>query len=85
MHRQEKYDTEILSEAFDNAYLIITGKCTFDEILDNKDEVMLPFNMLEDEECDVDVLIQYYEEEEEYERCAELMKFRNDKKSSVCI
>jgi len=82
MHR---YDPEILSEAFDNAYLIVTGKSTFDEILDNKDEVMLPFNMLENEECDVDILIQYYEEEEEYERCAELMKFRNGKKSSVCI
>ena len=46
---------------------------------------MLPFNMLENEECDIDVLIQYYEEEEEYERCAELMKFRNGKKSRVCI
>ena len=85
MRRQERYDTEILSEAFDNAYLIVTGKSTFDEILDNKDEVMLPFNMLENEECDVDILIEYYEGEEEYERCAELMNFRNGKKSSVCI
>ena len=54
-------------------------------IIDNKDEVMLPFNMLEDEECNVDILIEYYEGEEEYERCAELMNFRNGKKSSVCI
>jgi hypothetical protein len=80
MHRQEKYDTEILSEAFDNAYLIITGKSTFDEILDSKDEVMLPFNVLEDEECDVDILIQYYEGEEEYEKCSELMKIKKTKR-----
>ena len=31
------------------------------------------------------VPVTYYEGEEEYERCAELMNFRNGKKSSVCI
>ena len=86
MHRrQEKYDIEIIEEAMDNAYLIVTGRNTFDEILDNKEEVLLPFNMLENEDCDINILIEYFEGEEEYEKCAELMNFRNGKKSSICI
>jgi hypothetical protein len=71
--KEEKYDNEILDEAMDNAYLIMTGIYTFDELIGLRNEVVLPYNIHENEDgCDIDSLIQYYEEEENYERCSKL-------------
>jgi len=80
MLRREKYDSEILEEAMNYAYLIVTGKATFEDLMDKEDEVMLPYNILEEEDVNFELLITYFEEEEEYEKCAELMEIKKTKK-----
>ena len=74
---REKYDTEILDDAMQNAYAILTGKYTFDVLLEMHDELPLPFN-IEQEEPDYDAMIEYFIEIEEYEKCNELLKLKNE-------
>jgi hypothetical protein len=59
---------EIVSLSFANAYDLLVGNMTFDE-LSEQDEFYLP----KDWE-DAEVLLRYYEEEEDYERCNEIIK-----------
>jgi|TARA_R110002020_G_scaffold189618_2_gene388868 hypothetical protein len=74
---REKYDQEILDEAMRNAYAILTGKFTFENLMDLADEVALPFN-IEKEKPDYDAMIEYFIETEEYEKCAKLVKLKNE-------
>ena len=78
MHR-EKFDTEILSEAMNYAYLIVTGQTTFEDLVDKEGEVMLPYNILEKEDVNLNLLIEYFEGEEEYEKCAKLIKMKKNR------
>jgi len=73
----ERYDQDILDEAMRNAFSLLTGKFTFEGLMDLKDELPLPFN-IEEEDPDYDVLIEYFIETEEYEKCAELVKLKNE-------
>tara|TARA_B100001250_G_scaffold127120_1_gene108198 strand:- start:373 stop:612 length:240 start_codon:yes stop_codon:yes gene_type:complete len=73
---RKKYDHEILAEAMNYAYLIVTGKATFEDLVDKEDEVLLPYNILEKEDVNFGLLIEYFEQEEEYEKCAELLKVK---------
>ena len=73
---RKKYDHEILAEAMNYAYLIVTGKATFEDHVDKEDEVLLPYNILEKEDVNFGLLIEYFEQEEEYEKCAELLKVK---------
>ena len=76
---QEKYDYEILDEAMNNAYDIIMGNKTFDFIMERTGECSLPFDIRE-EEPDLEGMIEYFIETEEYEKCAVLQrKIDNDK------
>jgi len=59
---------EIVSLSFANAYDLLVGNTTFDE-LSEQDEFYLP----KDWE-DPEVLLRYYEEEEDYEKCNEIIK-----------
>ena len=59
---------EIARLSFSNAYELFVGNTTFDE-LSQQDEFYLP----KDWE-DPNVLLQYYETEEEYERCINIVK-----------
>jgi len=59
---------EIARVSFDNAYELLVGNMTFDE-LSQQDEFYLP----KDWE-DAEVLLRYYEEEEEYEKCNNIIK-----------
>ena len=59
---------EIARLSFSNAYELLVGNITFDE-LSQQDEFYLP----KDWE-DAEVLLRYYEEEEDYERCNEIIK-----------
>jgi len=58
---------EIARRSFENAYDLLVGKTTFDE-LSQQDEFYLP----KDWE-DPEVLLRYYEEEEDYEKCNEII------------
>ena len=59
---------EIVSLSFANAYDLLVGNTTFDE-LSQQEEFYLP----KDWE-DPEVLLRYYEEEEDYEKCNEIIK-----------
>ena len=58
---------EIARLSFDNAYELFVGNITFDE-LSQRDEFYLP----KDWE-DAEVLLRYFEEEEEYEKCNQII------------
>ena len=59
---------EIARLSFANAYELFVGNITFDE-LSQQDEFYLP----KDWE-NAEVLLQYFEEEEEYEKCNQIIK-----------
>ena len=76
-------EIEILGEAYENAYKILTGKVQVEEFLlertDAGDIVFLPFDPKEPEtiELIIDDVIAYFEEGEEYEKCSELMQIKD--------
>jgi hypothetical protein len=59
---------EIARLSFSNAYELLVGNMTFDELA-QQDEFYLP-----KDHDDAEVLLRYYEEEEDYERCNEIIK-----------
>ena len=61
---------EIARLSFANAYELFVGNTTFDE-LSQQDEFYLP----KDWE-DAEVLLRYFEAEEEYEKCNQIMKVK---------
>ena len=69
----------IMEQAFENSYKIITKKTTFEELMNVKSafgqKAILIYDPSEGWDDDVLIdLIQYFEDEEEYEKCAELKK-----------
>ena len=73
---KEKYDTEILDDAMNNAYAILIGETTFETLMEIHDEIPLPFN-IQEEDPDYDGMIEYFIETEEYEKCEVLLKLKN--------
>ena len=59
---------EIARLSFANAYELFVGNITFDE-LSQQDEFYLPKDWQ-----DAEVLLQYFEAEEEYEKCNQIIK-----------
>ena len=73
-------EIEILDEAYRNAYKIAVGEMTVKELLDRADDmVFLPFDPSAPETFSmiVDDIIQYFADTEEYEKCAELVKIKD--------
>lgn len=78
-------DLEMYESAMENAYNLITRKKTLDDIfyeLDKNviDEFHLPFDPIQEDgrSADIiDMLIEYFTNTEEYEKCAELIKIKN--------
>ncbi len=73
-------EIEILDEAYRNAYKIATGKMSVRQLLDNAEEmIFLPFDPSAPETFSiiVDDIIQYFADTEEYEKCAELVKIKD--------
>jgi hypothetical protein len=79
-------DLDMYNRAMENAYFIITKKKTLTELLDevdlgNDEDVILPFdpNTEDGRSADViDMLVEYYEGHEDYEKCAELTNLKKD-------
>ena len=61
---------EIARLSFANAYELFVGNTTFDE-LSQQDEFYLPKNWE-----DAEVLLRYFEREEEYEKCNQIIKVK---------
>jgi hypothetical protein len=77
-----KSEEEILYEiCINNVYMLLTGKQTFGDIMDYGNAWFI-FNSLDDLEINrnkyIDEAIQYYEEIEEYEKCNELLKIKDE-------
>jgi len=74
-------EIEMVNEAYNNAYLVVTKKATVQELIDDaKDFMFLPFDPDAPEtlELIMDDMIIYFEDNEEYEKCSELMKIKNN-------
>ena len=70
-------EIEILDEAYRNGYAIATARLTVKELLDKADDMIyLPFDPSPPETFAlvIDDIIQYFSDNEEYEKCAELVK-----------
>ena len=81
---KEQIEMELITQqANDNTFNILTGKITMDELFEsNQDSIPLLVQTkdITDLESRLDILegmIEYYTEEEEYEKCAELVKLKN--------
>ncbi len=65
-----------------NAYIIITGEKSLEGLLDEDLSVVaLPWDpqeekSIEDSIKDVDILIDYFSDQEEYEKCSKLVKVK---------
>ena len=65
----------LLKEAFYNSYLLITKQAEFDKLFEDTKVVVIAHDTESDIDKDViDNVISYYEDEEDYEKCAELLK-----------
>ena len=77
-------EIEILAEAYQNAYEIITKKITVEELIDRQVHsggiLFIPFDPSVPETIDliIDDLIAFFEENEEYEKCKELLDIKNN-------
>jgi len=72
-------EIEILDEAYRNAFKVITGAMSIQELLDDADDmIFLPFDPSVPETFMMiaDDMIQYFEDAEEYEKCSEIMKIK---------
>lgn len=75
-------EIEILGQAYENAYKILTGKVHVEEFLleetHSGNVVFLPFDPKEPDTVRliIDDVIAYFEESEEYEKCSELLEVK---------
>ena len=78
-------DLEMYNTAMENAYDIITKRKTLDDIYyaleeDEFDNFFLPFDPVQEDgrsEDIIDMVIEYFIQIEEYEKCAELTKIKD--------
>jgi|TARA_R100000988_G_C3842614_1_gene91212 hypothetical protein len=64
-----------------NSYLLLTSKCSFSDLL-SSESPWFTFesvdDFIENRNKYIDEAIIYYEEEQQYEKCAELLKLKNE-------
>lgn len=80
-------DSEILDICMENSYDLIMGKKSLDEILDSSEVPYILWNVIDEMDLKssifndvIDLMIKYYEDIEEYEKCSELLKFKKNEK-----
>lgn len=77
-------DYYMYEKAMDNAYYLITRKKTLPDIINSltdQNEFALPFDpTIEDGRTPdiLDMLIEHFEQAEEFEKCTELMKIKDE-------
>ena len=79
-------DLDMYDKAMENAYFLITKRKTLKDLLDgldicNEAQVILPFDPhIEDgRSADIiDMMVEYFEGHEDYEKCAELTNLKKD-------
>jgi hypothetical protein len=68
----------MIDECMINSYQVMTLKSTVDEILNNNNKAMFYGDPFDYTTKDIDEVIEYFENTEEYEKCGELL---NEKKA----
>ena len=78
----------ILGNCMENSYNFLMGKKTLEELLDQDGNPYFLWNVIDHDSLTkstfdeiLDVMIRYYEEDEEYEKCAEILKFKTNGKN----
>ena len=69
-------EIEILDEAYRNAYAVAVGNISIQQLINNSsDMIFLPFdpNDTETFALIIDDIIEYFEQNQEYEKCAKLI------------
>jgi len=72
-------EIEILDEAYRNAFKVITGKVSVEQLLEEaEDMIFLPFDPSSPDTFMLiaDDMIQYFEDSEEYEKCSEILEIK---------
>lgn len=76
----EEVNEDNYRQAMQNAYVLLTNKLSFDAVFEHNG-CDLPFSVEEDvTDEDVEGVINYFCEIEEYEKCSELKKLKETKK-----
>ena len=83
-------DLEMFQEAMNNAYLLVTNRVRMDQLYEALDKgvghLALPFDPTHhDGKSDdiLDMLLDYFTHTEEYEKCSEIMKIKNQIEKKV--
>ena len=66
----------MIDECMVNSYRVMTFKSTIEEILNEDKQAMFYGNPLDYTTEDIDEVIEYFENTEEYEKCGELLENR---------
>ena len=70
---------EYIEIGIKNSYLVMTGKLTVEELIENRANSVIFFTSPENYTSkDIDEMIEYFENTEEYEKCMELVYIKND-------
>ena len=72
---------EFIEAGINNSYLIMTGKLTVEELMENYGKVgsIIFFTSPENYTIeDINEMIEHFEDTEEYEKCMELVYIQND-------
>ena len=87
LENRNKLTEEEESNLMRNSFLIVTGRTTYEGLLDGLVgsafvggamlTLLNPEDPNEDKDKTIDTLIEYYTQEEDYEKCAELVKLKN--------
>ena len=67
----------MIEECMRNTYAVLTNKCIIEDILEDEPTSMFygnPFNITIE---DIDEMINFFENTEEYEKCSELSDYRD--------
>ena len=64
----------MIDKCMNNSYKVMTFKSTIEEILDEDNKAMFYGNPLDYTTEDIDEVIEYFENTEEYEKCGELLE-----------
>ena len=70
---------EFIEIGINNSYLIMTGKLTVEDLMENETNSIIFFTSPENYTLgDINEMIEYFEDTEEYEKCMELVYIQND-------
>ena len=72
----------MIDECMINSYKVMTLKSTVEEILDENNKAMFYGNPLDYTTEDIDEVIEYFENTEEYEKCSELLSEKKAKETA---